>query len=222
MTLTNANVPQGPATPPKTVAAPTPQAKPTQAQPQPPVPDPVDPNIPVDEIQEPVYDLPKIRAVPLGNPDFDDIKPKNPMHQLRWVNRFYQNGFRVGYHSAQGFRPAKKADVLNCPPHMIDPTGVIVNGDRILMIIGKNAYHGALLHNHNQAIRRGSKFGQVHQNWREDGKGNLTPVDEPTDVMQATLNEVRASQANKSKIRSFIPAPDELSAKFAEDKNANP
>lgn len=157
-----------------------------------------------------------IKARPLGDPDMANLRPKNPMHILYWANRTYQNGFRVNYRIAQRFRLARKDDIANLPLddkgncYLIDPTGAIVDGDRVLMIIGKNAYEGALLHNHNSAIRRGNKFGQVHQNWKEDGEGNLVPIDQPTDVVRATVDEVRATPQNKQKIRSFVPGPAEI------------
>jgi hypothetical protein len=143
------------------------------------------------------------------------------MHQLYWSNRGYQNGYRTNYRTAQGFRLARKEDAYLAgpggtqtpvPDSMIDPTGAIVNGDLVLMIIGKNAYQGALLNNHNKAVRRANKFGQVHQNWKEGPNGELIPVDAPTDVVQATLGEVRASPAQKAKINAYIPGQAELDA----------
>lgn len=217
MTLTNANVPRAPGAP-ASPQAPAPTSQPAVAvQTAPPKPQ-VDVKLPVAEVPEaqlPVFDQPMIRAVPLSDPDFDGIKPKNPAHKLYWANRGHQNGLRVGYRQAQGFRLANKNDVLNCPEFMIDPTGQIVNGDRVLMIIGKNAYEGALLNNHNKAIRRGSKFGQISMNWVELPDGQIVPADSngnPIDVMQATLNEVRATPANKAKIKSFVPAAAEINA----------
>jgi hypothetical protein len=116
----------------------------------------------------------------------------------------------VGYRQAQGFRLANIHDVENCPKFMIDPSGQIIHGDRVLMIIGKNAYEGALLNNHNKGIRRVNKFGQIHTNWREDGQGNLIPNDQPVDVMQATLAEVRSSPAARAKIQSFVPGQEQV------------
>lgn len=166
--------------------------------------------------QLPVYDSSIIKAVPLADPDFSNLRPKNPMHRLYWSNRGYQNGFRVNYRQAQGFRLARKEDLANLPldehgnSYMCDPSGAIINGDLVLMIIGKNAYEGALLHNHNQAIRRGSRFGQVHQNWKTGPNGELVPVGEPTDVVRATIDETRASPMQKAKIRAFVPGAAEL------------
>jgi len=143
------------------------------------------------------------------------------MHTLYWANRGHQNGHRVNYRAAQGFRLARKEDVANLPVNddgfcsLIDPTGQIVNGDLVLMIIGKNAYEGALLNNHNKAIRRGNKFGQVHQNWKEGPGGELIPADQPTDVVAATLSEVRASSGQKAKISSFVPSQSEIDGLLA-------
>jgi len=214
-TITSKNVPQ-PAPPVNTSSIPAPSGirPPVQV---------------VDESgQLPVYDGPTIVARPLGDPDMANLRPKNPMHVLYWANRGYQNGFRVNYRIAQKFRLARKEDVENLPLDedgkcfMIDPTGAIVDGDRVLMIIGRNAYEGALLHNHNSAIRRGHKFGQVHQNWRENSDGSLTPVDKPTDAVRATVDEVRGSPLNKSKISSFVPTPAELESLNRDDKQVKP
>lgn len=167
------------------------------------------------EAQLPVYDQPTIKAVPLSDPDFDGIQPKNPAHKLYWANRGHQNGIRVGYRQAQGFRLANVNDVKNCPKFMVDPSGQIINGDRVLMIIGRNAYEGALLNNHNKAIRRQNKFGQISQNWVELPDGRIVPADSnknPIDVVQATLGEVNASAKNRAKISSFVPPPSEINA----------
>lgn len=207
-TITSANLPK-PTVSSMQANAPAGMQNPAQTSPPKPVETPVDD----------VYMGPSvIKARPLGDPDMANLKPKNPMHVLYWANRSYQNGFRVNYRIAQKFRLARKEDVANLPIDengncfMIDPTGAIVDGDRVLMIIGKNAYEGALLHNHNTAIRRGNKFGQVHQNWREDANGNLVPVDEATDVVRATVNEVRASPVQKAKVNSFVPGAAEIDA----------
>lgn len=182
---------------------------------------PVAPVAAAQPAQLPVHDTPIIKAVPLADPDFSNLLPRNGMHQLYWANRTYQNGFRTNYRMAQGFRLARKEDAYlggpggartPVPESMIDPTGAIVNGDLVLVIIGKNAYQGALLNNHNKAIRRANKFGQVHQNWKEGPGGELVPVDGPTDVVQATLGEVRASPSQRSKVSSFVPGAAELNA----------
>lgn len=189
------------------------------------------PPLPVQDIptaQLPVHDTLTIVARPLNDPDFASLRPKNPMHKLYWANRGHQNGFRVNYRVAQGFRLARKEDVANLPLNedgscsMVDPSGQITNGDLVLMIIGRNAYEGALLHNHNTAIRRGNKFGQVHQNWKDDGQGNLVPVENPTDVVRSTIDEVRASSHQKQKIRSFIPGQAEIDGLLADSKEVKP
>jgi hypothetical protein len=145
-----------------------------------------------------------IVAKPLNDPEFMGIIPANPMHHLYWANREHQNGVRVGYRLAQGFRLAKKDDVRNCPEFMIDPSGQIIYGDLVLMLIGKDMYQGALLHNHNKAVRRVNKFGQFETN--ETGK--------PLDVMAATLSETGAPAGQQAKIRSFVPGQGDLSSVF--------
>lgn len=209
-TITSANLPK-----PTSSAVPAgaiPRPSQTASQPQ------VPPAKPGERDADDVYMGPSvITARPLGDPDMANLKPKNPMHVLYWANRGYQNGFRVNYRIAQKFRLARKEDVANLPLDdkgncfMIDPTGAIVDGDRVLMIIGRNAYEGALLHNHNSAIRRGNKFGQIHQNWKEDGNGNLIPA-QPVDVVKSTIDEVRATPGQKAKIQSFVPAAAEIEA----------
>lgn len=171
---------------------------------------PVAPTKPQTPAQLPVFDGPIIVARALADPDFMAMAPVNPMHQLYWANRGYQNGHRVNYRVAQGFRLARKEDVKNLPESMVDASGQIINGDLVLMIIGKNAYQGALLNNHNKAIRRERKFGQVHQNWKETADGELVPNEEATDVVGATLSEVRASAAQRAKVSPFVPDPTSL------------
>lgn len=144
----------------------------------------------------------QIVAKPLSDPEFLGLRPKNSMHQLYWANRGHQNGIRVNYRHAQGFRMAKKEDLIECPDFMVDVTGQLIYGDLVLMLIGKAEYQGALLHNHNKAIRRVNKFGAFETN--ETGQ--------PIDVMKATLDETRASAGQKAKIRPFTPGSSELSA----------
>src|SRR4051812_10844830 len=92
---------------------------------------------------------PGIQARPLNQPDFVNIKPKNPMISFRWVNRSVgpkESTQRLDQMTFAGFILATPADCQNVQQSMIQG-GHIVYGDLILMKIDRKIYEGALKYN---------------------------------------------------------------------------
>lgn len=136
----------------------------------------------------------KIVAKPLSSPDFLGVKAKDPAKSVRWVNRMYENGHRVDVHAAQGFEIAKPDEVLKLDGTPIPPSivknGQIVFGDLICMILPKPDYYGALLNNHNKAVRRLTRSG-IHQRGEH--------------MMEEELTQVPGKTSDKKKIVVYTP-----------------
>jgi len=136
----------------------------------------------------------KIVAKPLSSPDFLGIKAKNPAMSVRWVNRLYENGYRVDVHAAQGFEIAKPEDVVTLEGKPVPPSlvknGQLIFGDLICMILPKPDYFGALLNNHNKAVRRLRKVG-IQQ------RGEA--------MMEEELTQVPGTRSDKKKIVVYSP-----------------
>lgn len=145
----------------------------------------------------------KIVAKPLSSPDFLDLKPKNPAISIRWVNRGHENGHRVDVHSAQGFEIAKPEDIEKLPPSLVKD-GQIIYGDLILMKLPKADYYGALLNNHNKAVRRLQRGG-IQQ------RGEA--------MMEEELNLVPGKRTDKRKIVVYSPSnPNEIQEAIREGR----
>lgn len=109
--------------------------------------------------------FPGIEARPLQLPDFVNVKPKNPTHAFRWVNRAVgvaASTQRLDEMIFAGFVPVKPEEALipngkggyvPVPPNLIK-NGQIIRGDLILMKIEKAAYDGALKYNWERSIAR--------------------------------------------------------------------
>lgn len=132
----------------------------------------------------------QIVAKPLIDPDFTNLKPKNPNFCFRWVNRVAGGGARFDKMKASGFRVAVYADVKDVIPEHFKKDGHIINGDLILTIIDRATYIGALKHNQQKAHKRLHK-GFAIQTGREQ--------------LSQALNEVPGSAANKSKVKLYEP-----------------
>jgi hypothetical protein len=101
---------------------------------------------------------PNIQARPLQMPEFTDVKPVNPMHSLRWVDRVAGNGQRFDQMKYAGFTVCKpeEARMRNNMPieaSMIKDTQVIY-GSLILMKIDRKLYEGALKYNWVRSVNR--------------------------------------------------------------------
>ena len=129
-----------------------------------------------------------IVAKPLIDPDFTNLKKKNTMISLRWVNRVAGDGMRYEHMKAIGFANATANDV-EVPPNMLRD-GAIIIGDLILMKIARRDYEGALLHNVEKAVARTRPRAYL-----STGKQEMTNA----------LNEVRGTAENKRKIQPFVP-----------------
>lgn len=136
----------------------------------------------------------KIVAKPLSSPDFIGIRAKDPAKSVRWVNRMYENGFRVDYHISQGFEIAKPDEVVKLDgsplPASFARNGQITYGDLICMILPKADYYGALLNNHNKAIHRIQRTGIQRRGEH---------------IMGEELSQVSGSRADKQKIKVYTP-----------------
>jgi hypothetical protein len=132
----------------------------------------------------------QIVAKPLVDPDFTNLKPKNPNFVFRWVNRVAGSGARLEKMKASGFRVASYTDVASEIPIHFKKDGSIIHGDLILMIITRELYVGALKHNQQKAHKRLHK-GFAMQTGQEQ--------------LKQALNEVPGSAANKAKVKLYEP-----------------
>lgn len=102
------------------------------------------------------FDEGSIVARPLELPNELDMKPVDPAKSLRWVQRVAGGGMRYEQCLAMGFSNAKIEDIQNkfLKDGASIKDGSIIRGDLILMIIDRARYEGALLWNHQSAVRR--------------------------------------------------------------------
>lgn len=136
-----------------------------------------------------------IVAKPLQQPDFVNLKPRNPNIAFRWVNRAAGGGQRLDQMTAMGFALAVPTDVVNLPPSLFRD-GRIINGDLVLMKIDRKAYQGALKYNQQRAL---AQAGSQKTNL-EVGKKNLR---ETVGAMPPELQR---------KIAVFVPSQAETEA----------
>lgn len=132
----------------------------------------------------------QIVAKPLIDPDFTNLKPKNPNYCFRWVNHIAGGGSRFEKMKASGFRVASYSDVKGEIPSHFKKDNAIINGDLILTIIDRASYVGALKHNQQKAHKRLHK-GFAMQQGREQ--------------LNQALNEVPGTAANKAKVKLYEP-----------------
>lgn len=111
----------------------------------------VDPNNP----------YPDVVARPLQMPDFVNLRPKNPNHALRWINRSVGaagSTQRLDEMMFAGFIPCTPLDVVmpDGKPVMANlvKDGKIIRGDLMCCKIDKSAYDGALKYNWERSIAR--------------------------------------------------------------------
>lgn len=136
-----------------------------------------------------------IVAKPLQQPDFVNLRPRNPEIMFRWVNRAAGDGQRLDQMVASGFALAVATDVIGLPPSLLRD-GRIINGDLILMKIDRKTYLGALKYNEQRALaQRGTSKTNL-----EVGKKNLR---ETVGAMPTELQK---------KINVFVPSQTETEA----------
>jgi len=146
-----------------------------------------------------------IEARPLHMPNLLDVKPVSPEITFRWGHRLAGEGLRYQQLIYAGFLPAEPKDVKDVP-QMLVKDGKVIYGELILMKIATKLYQGALLHNHNTAIRRGDRFKTT------DNDGN--EIKRTARVDAAIQN---APPALRNKLRAFVPSTEELKAHGVED-----
>jgi len=137
-----------------------------------------------------------IIARPLMEPDFVNMKSKNPNISLRWVNCKSGDGLRYNHMQAVGFVNATSSDVA-APASMLKE-GKIVFGDLILMKIDRAKYQGALKYNEQQALARMRKTTQVQH-------------------ARKTVSEVPTSPELIRKIQMFEPSLEETQKLIGEE-----
>lgn len=151
--------------------------KPVNATPSPTQKDP-NPKNTVDVTEEFALEEGPIIAKPLTNPDFTNLKLKNPNLVARWVNRSAAGGIRVQHMLAVGFVPIVPADCIGLPDtYKVD--GHVIYGDLIAMKINRKDYEGALLYNQQQAALRVRKGARGEEALRGEGKAT-TEINEGT------------------------------------------
>lgn len=142
--------------------------------------------------QPPVVVDDEIIAKPLVDPDFTNVKPKNPNIRFRWVNRIHGNegrGGRFEQAKASGFERAIPADCATAVSGHMIKDGCIIYGDLILMKIDAKAYDGALKFNEQSARAR------IASATLGTGRKELSNA----------LNEVPGSREDKSKVKLYTP-----------------
>jgi hypothetical protein len=114
------------------------------------------PGAPVFSTSDDPY--PHVEARPLNLPDFVNLKPKNPLNSLRWVNRVAGEGQRLDEMIFAGFKPATPEEITMPDGSPILKSfvrdGKVIRGDLIAMLISRKIYEGALKHNFMRATAR--------------------------------------------------------------------
>lgn len=143
----------------------------------------------------------EIVARPLQMPDFVSLKPKNKNIRLRWINFKVgrdQSTLRYDQALAQGYENAHVSDLVSCPQAYIKDGGSkVINGDVILMKIGRAAYDGAKLYNRQKAERLVSRSGKL---------------DRATKDVRKAVTDSGAPRELAGKISTFLPGEDETNA----------
>jgi hypothetical protein len=144
---------------------------------------------------------PGIEARPLQRTDFVNIKPKNPMVSIRFVNRVAGGGQRLDQMVYAGFVPVKPEEVVmeNGAPltSSLVRDGQVIFGDLICMKIDRRIYDGAKKHNWKRAVDRLHPSAQVRTGQEQ---------------LKTTLREAGAAgipDLNK-KIQAFRPSSGEM------------
>jgi hypothetical protein len=155
---------------------------------------------------------PGVQARPLQMPDFINIKPKNPLISLRFVNRVAGSGQRLDQMTFAGFILAKPEDCyINRPdgsrqdiPSSMIKDGQIQVGDLVCMKIDKKIYEGALKYNHMRAVdrlhpRAALRTGQeqIKQVLRESGAGKVPELKSKIQAYQPSAAETAKLEADQ-------------------------
>lgn len=144
-----------------------------------------------------------IVALDLQLPTFLDVRPKDPVYVLHWVNRKYsgEDGTRIDKFRGIGFVNARQEDIDGpLSDKMQIDNGAIVSGDLLLMKINKAILFGIYKAN----LLRANKIHNpknVHKEAMEAGKKELR-----TQLRQAGVNP----NLYEGKLGMFIPDAKEL------------
>jgi hypothetical protein len=153
---------------------------------------------------------PTIEARPLQLPDFVNLKPRDPMMSLRWVNRSAGNGQRLDEMTFAGFLPVKPEEVTMPNGTAVLPSfvrnGQVIRGDLICMKIPRRQYEGALKYNWKRAVARlhpGSQLqtgtAQLTKSVKEQG---VPPVVART--LASKLQAFRPGSSDKTADPNFL------------------
>lgn len=152
---------------------------------------------------------PEIEARPLQMPDFVNIKPKNPLLALRWVNRAAGEGQRLDQMTFAGFRPvrpdecvipdANKPGVMVAIPPSMQKNGQIIYGDLLCMAIDKKIYDGALKYNWSRAIQR-MKPGANKETAQSALKQTLNEVSDQARKVPELTRKLQVYQPSESDV----------------------
>ena len=129
---------------------------------------------------DPNEPYPGIVARPLNQPDFLNVRPKNPLIAFRWVNRSAGGGQRLDQMTYSGFILALPVDCISVLPSQVK-NGRIEDGDLVLMKIDRKIYEGALKHNWRRAVNRLHPKAQV-QNGQNVLRDAVRAVGVPPDI----------------------------------------
>jgi hypothetical protein len=172
--------------------------------------------------EEYVDPYPGIEARPLSLPDFVNIKPRNPSHSFRWVNRAVgvaASTQRLDEMIYAGFVPVKPEEALmpGNKPIMSNliKNGQIIRGDLILMKIDRVAYEGALKYNFERSIARMHPDRQL-----QTGKKQLATAVAGTGAprtIAAKLQAFRPGTSDKTADPNFMAENDKLPSERKED-----
>lgn len=145
--------------------------------------------------------FPGIEARPLQRTDFVNIKAKNPMISLRYVNRVAGNGQRLDQMVYAGFVPVRPDEVLMENGSPLSPSLIrdqqVIFGDLICMKIDRKIYDGAKKHNWKRAVDRLHPSAQVQTGReqlnmaiREKGAGGIPNLNQKIQAFRPSTGEM--------------------------------
>jgi hypothetical protein len=146
---------------------------------------------------------PGITARPLNQPDFVNIRPKNPSLSFRWVNRSVgpqESTLRLDQMSYAGFVPALPEDCANLLPALVK-NGKIVHGDLMLMKIDKKILLSAEKYNWQRAVNRLHPKAQL-QNGQAALRQSVSEVPQRVPDLNRKLGVFRPNEAELAKLES--------------------
>lgn len=174
---------------------------------------------------DPNNPYPDVVARPLQMPDFVNLKPKNPNHALRWINRSVGaagSTQRLDEMMFAGFVPCTPLDVTmpDGKPIMANliKDGKVIRGDLICCKIDRQAYDGALKYNWERSIARLHPSRQLATGKSQLSKavsGHVPPGMMPT--IKQKLQAFRPGSGETTADPSFLAEDDKLPNERKED-----